>query len=344
MMISNFVTRMTLALAIGLVMAWASPVEAASYCDSPPESKKVQVMGDWLPWAIHGPIYMAQDAWKGYYAAEGIEVELLNPASSADPLKIVGAGKVNIAMNYLPDVMVAREAGVPVVSIATTLRPLPTGFYVLPESKIMGPKDLKGMTVGVAAFPSARAEMSQVLETVGLSQDDVTVVDPGFAGVELILAGKLDVDWTALINANPYIINPILEAEGREPIRFYLNRDYGVPNYYYQLFIANEEWAKQNPSTVCRFLRATAKGHTAFYKDPDAVMVQISKDNEQFTPEMHVGINQGIWNDWIGSEGKLWVQDPAVWKTAQAWALKFGLISDSSVSPDAYFSNDYLPN
>ena len=344
MMISKFVTRMTLALAIGLVMAWASPVEAASYCDSPPESKKVQVMGDWLPWAIHGPIYMAQDAWKGYYAAEGIEVELLNPASSADPLKIVGAGKVNIAMNYLPDVMVAREAGVPVVSIATTLRPLPTGFYVLPESKIMGPKDLKGMTVGVAAFPSARAEMSQVLETVGLSQDDVTVVDPGFAGVELILAGKLDVDWTALINANPYIVNPILEAEGREPIRFYLNRDYGVPNYYCQLFIANEEWAKQNPSTVCRFLRATAKGHTAFYKDPDAVMVQISKDNEQFTPEMHVGINQGIWNDWIGSEGKLWVQDPAVWKTAQAWALKFGLISGSSVSPDAYFSNDYLPN
>ena len=55
---------------------------------------------------------------------EGIEVKLLNPATAADPLKIVGAGKVNIAMNYLPDVMVAREAGVPVVSIATTLRPL----------------------------------------------------------------------------------------------------------------------------------------------------------------------------------------------------------------------------
>ena len=86
-MISKFVTRMTLALAIGLVMAWASPVEAASYCDSPPESKKVQVMGDWLPWAIHGPIYMAQDAWKGYYAAEGIEVELLNPASSGRSLE-----------------------------------------------------------------------------------------------------------------------------------------------------------------------------------------------------------------------------------------------------------------
>jgi len=36
--------------------------------------------------------------------------------------------------------------------------------------------------------------MSQVLETVGLSEDDLTIVDPGFAGVELILAGKLDAD------------------------------------------------------------------------------------------------------------------------------------------------------
>ena len=343
-MIGKCIIRASLALCIGLAMAWASPVKAASYCDSPPESKNVQVIADWLPWALHGPFMMAQDEWKGYYADEGIEVELILPATSADPLKLVGAGKVDIAMNYLPDVLVARESGVPVVSIATTLRPLPTGFHVLPESKIMGPKDLKGRTVGVAAFPSARAEMSQVLESVGLSEDDLKVVDPGYAGVELMLAGKLDADWTALITTNPYIVDPILEAEGRPPARFYLNRDYGVPNYYYQLLVANEEWAKQNPSTVCRFLRATGKGHAAFYKNPDAVMMQIFKDNDAFTLEANVGMNQGIWNDWIGSEGKLWVQDPAVWKTAQAWALKFGLISDSSIDSSAYFSNDYLPN
>ena len=171
----------------------------------------------------------------------------------------------------------------------------------------------------------------------------MTIIDPGYGGVALLMTGKIDADM-GLANANPYIINPQLEAEGRPPVKFVLNRENGVPNYYYQLFVANETWAKENPATVCRFLRATTRGHEAFHADPEPVLEEIAEKNEIFTLELHRVLLGGIKADWHDTKGRLWIQDRNVWKTAQAWALKQGLISDGSVDPATYFTNEYLPN
>ena len=115
-----------------------------------------------------------------------------------------------------------------------------------------------------------------------------------------------------------------------------------MPDYYYQLFAANREWAKENPATVCRFLRATAKGLEAFTANPDAVLDQMVKDNEMFTREMHAGLEESIREDWYDDKGRLWIQEKSVWVAAQDWARDWEVVEEK-IDVSNYFTNDYLP-
>ena len=72
-----------MAFALGVVLIAGALVShsavAASACDNPAETKKIIVNGDWLAWAIQGPIYQSQPRYNDYYAAEGLEVQLFSP-------------------------------------------------------------------------------------------------------------------------------------------------------------------------------------------------------------------------------------------------------------------------
>ena len=67
---------------------------------------KVSVTLDWFPWSNHSGLFIAQD--KGYYAAEGLEVEIHPPADPAAILQTVAAGRDDFGINYQTGVMIAR--------------------------------------------------------------------------------------------------------------------------------------------------------------------------------------------------------------------------------------------
>lgn len=316
-------------------------VLGASPCDNEPETAKIVVNGDWLAWAIQGPIYQGQPAYDDYYAAEGLEVELFSPADPADTLKFVAGGRVHITMTYTPDIMQAVAMGLPVISIATTLRPSVTGLEVPGDSGMDSPHDFKGKLIGGNIHPSAMAELKTMLAHVGIAWDEITFVDAGYSGLQMLVAGEIDVNF-GLSNTDPVILNPQFEALGRPPIKFFRYADYGVPDYYYQLFAANPEWAKDNPATVCRFLRATAEGVKAFHENPNAVLDQMTKDNEMFTREMHGGLEEVIRDDWFDDQGRIWIQERSVWEAAQDWAQEWEIVEEKT-DVSNYFTNDYLP-
>ena len=334
-----------MAFALGVVLIAGALVShsavAASACDNPAETKKIIVNGDWLAWAIQGPIYQSQPRYSDYYAAEGLEVQLFSPADPADTLKFVATGRVHITMTYTPDIMQAVAVGLPVISIATTLRPSVTGLEVTGDSGMNSPHDFKGKLIGGNVHPSAMAELKTMLEYVGIEWDEITFVDAGYSGTTMLVAGEIEVNF-GLSNADPVIVNPQLAALGRPPIKFFRYADYGVPDYYYQLFAANVDWAKENPATVCRFLRATAKGLEAFHANPDPVLDEMAKDNEMFTRDMHAGLLDAIRNDWFDDQGRLWIQERGVWEEAQDWAQEWEIV-EKKVDVSNYFTNDYLP-
>ena len=330
----------TAAALIAGVLAAPLVAHAGMNCDSgPAEVKEITVMADWLPWASQGPMMAARI--NGYYADEGLDVQIIAPANPADPIKLVARERVHFSLTYVPEVMLARETGIPVISVAASMRILGSGLFYLADSPIASPKDLKDMTLGVGPKQDAQAFLATLLASDGLAKADVRVVDPGFAHVPMILENKVQAAH-GLVFGEGVVADEILVGEGKEPVKWLLYRDYGVPNFYYQLLVGNEDWVKENDNATCRFLRATAKGTDEWLKNPDATLAAISEGNTAFTAKQHRGIYDATTDHWKEADGAIFMQEESVWQKAQDWAMSQGLISVPS-EPSTYFTNAYLP-
>ena len=85
------------------------------------ELKELDVVLDWYPNALHAFLYVAID--KGYYAQEGLKVNIRFPSNANDAISLVAAGKADIGLYYQQDVIQARaEQNVPVKSIGAVVQ------------------------------------------------------------------------------------------------------------------------------------------------------------------------------------------------------------------------------
>ena len=84
------------------------------------ELRELDVVLDWYPNALHAFLYEAID--KGYYAEEGLKVNIRFPSNTNDALSLVAAGKADIGLYYQHDVIQARaNQNVPVKSIGAAI-------------------------------------------------------------------------------------------------------------------------------------------------------------------------------------------------------------------------------
>ena len=323
------------AVAFSGIVAKASK---AGPCDDPPEMTEIIVMGDWIAWSSQGPIIAAQ--LNDYYTDEGLEVELMSPPHAGDAIKYAATERVAFSMSYVADVLIARDEGIPIISVAALMRRMPLGLAVVGDSGIKTVQDLKGKTLGVNPYPFALAGLRTLLKSAGLTEDDVKVVDPGFGYWQLLMTNKIDAGY-GLDTADPPVLNPMLAKEGRPPVEWFLYRDYGVPDFYYEVLVTSENWAQKNPAAACRFLRATRKGLEEFSREPEPVNVEISIRNEVYTLVQHRALTEGTMGEWKDAKGNAFIQDASIWAAARDWAVEYELISEG-LDASKYFTNEYL--
>ena len=124
---------------------------------SPPAAKPFTVMLDFFPNADHAALYAA--IADGDFRAVGLDVQPVVPAETAEPLKLLAAGKVDMAISYEPELLLARDEGLKLVSVAALVqRPL-TSIIALPSQHITSVADLAGKRVGTAGIPYQAAEL-----------------------------------------------------------------------------------------------------------------------------------------------------------------------------------------
>ena len=103
-----------------------------------PEPDKVRLALDWYPNANHAGLYIAQE--KGYFADEGLEVDMYTPSDPSTVNQTVAAGADDFGINYQPDVLLARAQGVPVVSVIGLVQHPLNSVQVLTASGITRPR------------------------------------------------------------------------------------------------------------------------------------------------------------------------------------------------------------
>ena len=83
---------------------------AASGGAPAPASLTVEL--DWVPNPDHVGLYYAQD--KGYFTDADLTVNFRSPSNAADPIKLVGLNKVDLAITYEPEMFYGQQSDLPV--------------------------------------------------------------------------------------------------------------------------------------------------------------------------------------------------------------------------------------
>lgn len=295
------------------------------------ESKELDVVLDWYPNALHAFLYVAIE--KGYYAEEGLQVNIRFPSNANDAISLVAAGKADIGLYYQQDVIQARaDQGVPVKSIGAVVQAPLNIVLSLKDKNITSPADLVGKTVGYAGTELSEALIRSIMNYVGADYSDVTMIDVGFDLMSSMTTGNVDATIGCLVNHEV----PQMEEEGFAVSWFDLD-DYGVPTYYEGVFLANDDAIENDSETLKAFLRASARGFADMQADPEeALRILLDNQNEENFP-LSETVERSSMETLLPlmetAEAQFLSQSDACWRENIDWMLEQGLI-DSAPSLD----------
>ncbi len=303
-----------------------------------PGTKPFTVMLDWFPNADHAPLYSAIDA--GYFSAAGLEVKPVIPSESAEPLKLLAAGKVDMAISYEPELLLARDEGLKLVSIgALVQRPL-TSIIALPSSHVKSIADLAGKTVGTAGIPYQAAELKAALQSAGVNPASVREVNVGFNLVPAMLSGKVSATLGGYWNYEAIQ----LQLLHKHPLTIPIDQT-GVPTYNELVLVVREEQARKDGQDLRAFLQALTHGERAVRGDPAAAASLLVKANPSLEPRLQLAsIQQTLPAALPAGSHPYGYQDPSAWRAFGNWMFDHGLLRHS---PDGTalppFTNEFLP-
>ncbi|MDA1227436.1 MAG: ABC transporter substrate-binding protein [Chloroflexi bacterium] len=229
---------------------FAVTVAAACGTDTPRDIKQVTFMAGFKPQANLPFVaaYVAQD--KGYFAEQGLEVDIRHSASG-EHLQLLMSGDVDFTTADATSVLKRRsEPDLPIVAFALFGQKGQQGFVSLADSGIAGPKDWEGKTFGYKF--SQPPDYLAILEAESVDRSKINEVRVGF-DPRVLTEGQVDV--LAVFKSN--------EPDTIRGLGFDVNlwdpADFGVPTLGLT-YITRSALADEDPEVVKRFLKATLKG------------------------------------------------------------------------------------
>jgi putative hydroxymethylpyrimidine transport system substrate-binding protein len=328
-------TRTVLALGLAACLALAACGEKQDVLQ-PSGSKNVELMLDYFPNADHAGIYAAQAG--GDFKQAGLDVEIRQPPDPAAPIKQVAAGRVDLAISYEPEVLRARDQGLPVVSVAALVQKPLTSIISLPKARIAKPADLRGKTVGTAGIDYQDAYLRAILDEAGVDQGSVKVRNVGFGFSPALITGKIDAALGAFWNYE----GQELKLRGKRP-RIIRVEEAGVPTYNELVLVANESALKRDADKIRAFIGALSRGTGALRRDPAAAIEGLLEANPDLDPALQRASVKVTLPLFFPPEGKPfgW-HDPAQWDEFSAW-MKDNHLLDNPPDPRASYDNELLP-
>lgn len=266
-----------LALALAL-LALAGPAAA---------DDKLTVILDWFVNPDHGTLIVAQE--KGFFKDQGLQVELVAPADSNDPPKLVAAGKADIAVDYQPQLTLQVDQGLPLTRIGTLIATPLNTLAVLAEGPITTIADLKGKKVGYSVGGFESVLLTSVLKHAGLAPADVTMVNVNFNLAPALLSHQVDAVIGAYRN---FELNQL--ALAGHPGRGFFVEENGVPVYDELILVANS--AKLADPRLPRFVAAVEQASLYVANHPDESLKLFVKGR----PELDDELNKRAWADTVG--------------------------------------------
>jgi NitT/TauT family transport system substrate-binding protein len=295
----------------------------------------------WLHQAQFAGYYLAAD--RGYYKAQGLDVELLPGGPDVVPSQKVLTGAADAGIDWVGSLLANRDKGQPLVDVGQFYQS--SGLYLISKKKtgINSPADLKGKKVGVWTGGNEfefRALMDKYKFDNSIDNNkDMTVIKQGFE-MDSFLNDKLDAASATTYNEYNVVLEAGLKPEDLNIISY--NQE-GVGMLEDHVFVT-EQTLKDKRDMLVRFLAASQKGWQDAVKDQnaavDAVMSRADKSttNRDHQVAMMREVAKLVQPEGLTAD-KIGFVDPAKFDTTAAIALKFNVIAKPAQNA---YTNDLM--
>lgn len=302
--------RLLLAL---LVLAIAG-CSGSSGGDRPNE--EASLLLDFTPNGVHAGLYLATE--RDYDDAEGVQLKVRAPGASTDALRLLEAGRVDMAILDIHDLALAREQSHDIVGImAVVQRPLAS---VLAQPEIARPRDLEGKRAGVSGLPSDVAVLHSIVQGDGGDPDKVKTTTIGFEAVKALLAGRVAAA-TAFWNVEGVALH-----DQRPDTREFRVDEYGAPPYPELVLCVTRQTLDEQRPLLRATIRALRRGYNEAQVDPEsavAALVGANRDLDRDAAAAQLDAVSPAFTAGANYYGEL--REDVLQKWAR-WDLEFGIV------------------
>jgi putative hydroxymethylpyrimidine transport system substrate-binding protein len=323
---------------LGLMLfAAACGGEEQAAGDGGDELVELTVATEWpFPDPLWIPFLAAQD--RGFYRQAGLDVTIQPPPDNSTTMRMLAGGDAQVGLSAITDVVFARGEDLPVVSVANMTVTNNWGLFALQDQPI-DVAALAGKTIGIYNDSWTAAMLPLVLRSGGLTMDDVETVAATASVIPLLLEGEIDVA-TEVTNLGGV---EIVTSSGEEP-QVLLAPEVGAPDTPVWVYVANSEFAQENPDVVTAWLDATREGAVWATTNPDEAVALF----EEAYPDVASAhdYNLAAWQATIplltAEDGSFFTQTDEQWAEFTQ-ALVDADQLDRALPPAQYYTNDYVP-
>lgn len=283
------------------------------------------VLGDY---ALAASVIVALE--HGYFRNEGLDVEYV-PFRGGPPLaKAVIAGEILIGASGSTDILVFREAGMPIKMIATHTAGNHFTLNVAPDVQKVA--DLKGKGIGVTAPGSTTWIFARMIaRQQGWDPDrDVQIVSLG--GLDAQVAALARREIAAFVFGDS---GAVTEQQGKSKILMRL--DAVTPKWTSMIQYASEDAIRKHPDTIRKGMRGIFRAIRFIKANPQATADLVAK-KLGWSPEAVLRAHR-ISAPLLPEDGRI---DRDALKVMQDTLLEYGVIK-TRLPLEEHYTTDFTP-
>lgn len=300
---------------------------------------------DWTPNTNHTGFFVALA--KGFYANEGLSVELRSPETdnyAETPAELVAENKAQFAIAPSESIIsyqtLAKKPNL--TAIAAILQEDTSAIVSLSSSGIKQMKDLDGKKY---ASYDARFEdtiVAKMIKKDGGKGKHIKITLNKLGIWDTLLSGEADATWIFM----PW--EGIMARRNSIDLNVFKLKDYDIPYGYSPVLLAHPQFLQKNAEATKKFLAATAKGFEWAAKNPKeaAKILADSSDHPSLNDLAFLEESQTyIAQYYVSKENKWGTMDDNRWNSFIHWLLKNKLISKSEetlLEQQTLYTNKYL--
>lgn len=299
--------------------------------------KHVTLMMNWYPMEEYAAPLVAQD--KGFFAEEGLDVELRPGEGSTVSAKVVAAGDADFGLCAASTVLMSKVKEMPIKVLAVLHQETPTAAIYHKSSGITSPKDFEGKTIASDVKTTKHQQFIIFCRKYGIDPEKIKFVPVSGNELPMLLSEKVDV---ALRYGHQ--VPSMLKEEGFSPEDFeimYL-KDYGI-HFYNNAIIARDDTLKNDPDTAKKFTKALLKGWEYTIDHPEEAIDILVKHYPELNKSSNLDNLNGLlpmMENEITKEHCFGYQTKEGWETLQDALYEFKVI-ENKIDVSTVYTNDY---